>query len=408
MKAILYVLLAMPLLMNAHFARAQESPGGVHFEPVNERGEFIDHQIIADPLAPLYLREARTARPQSVSSVIVDHGPSAKRINLVFIGDGYTKAQLSSYAGDVKNVVRQLFAEEPYRSYASYFNVHRVDVVSAESGVSQDPQGANKQTALDMTYWCGGLERLLCVNEEKALAEASNAPRVDQILALANSERYGGAGYWNSKIATMAARSSYALELAIHEMGHALAGLSDEYDVAGSDCNNGANVSSRDASEMMSARQKWFRWLDVPGISAFRGACYSATKFFRPTENSKMRQLGQPFYEVNLEAHIIAFYKMVRPIDDATAEGEVGASEKIFVRPLAPTDHKLDVAWFVDGHALSHSRGHELELGALGLPAGRHTIKVKVVDPTPQVRDERARAKYMTEERSWTVTIGKR
>lgn len=375
----------------------------VHYEPVNDRGEFVDHQVISDPFAPLYTREGQMLRRKSPSTTVVANGPVANRINLVFIGDGYTKAELAIYDADVKEVVGRLFDEEPYRNYSAYFNVHRVDVVSPESGVSQDPQGASKETALGMTYWCSGVDRLLCINEEKALAEARNAPKVNQVIALANSSTYGGAGYWNSKIATMAARSGFSLELAIHEMGHALAGLSDEYDVPGADCNNGSNVSTGDAVEMANSKTKWFRWLDFPGVSAFRGACYSSTDYFRPTENSKMRQLGQPFYEVNLEAHIIAFYKMVRPIDDATSDGEVGETQTIFVRPLQPVDHALAVKWRVDGKPVQGS--HELTPKKLGLKPGRHTISVKVVDPTTQVRDEEARARYMTETRAWTVTI---
>ena len=61
------------------------------------------------------------------------------RIDLVFVGDGYTAPELEGYAQDVDALVAGYFLEEPYVTYAPYFNVHRVDVVSNESGVDHDP-----------------------------------------------------------------------------------------------------------------------------------------------------------------------------------------------------------------------------------------------------------------------------
>jgi len=68
-------------------------------------------------------------------TTIIDNGPVSNRIDLVFVGDGYTASELGSYATHVQNIVSGYFAEEPMAAYAGYFNVHRVDVVSNESGV---------------------------------------------------------------------------------------------------------------------------------------------------------------------------------------------------------------------------------------------------------------------------------
>lgn len=54
-------------------------------------------------------------------------------------------------------------------------------------------------------------------------------------------------------------------------------------------------------------------WLDLPHIGAFEGASYCDYGIWRPTENSMMRQTGEPFYEVNSEAMIWNIYKNLNP-----------------------------------------------------------------------------------------------
>lgn len=54
----------------------------------------------------------------------------------------------------------ELAAVEPFKSYRQYFNVWQVDVVSNQSGVDHDPAlGTDRDTALDMDFWCQGLYR---------------------------------------------------------------------------------------------------------------------------------------------------------------------------------------------------------------------------------------------------------
>lgn len=107
------------------------------------------------------------------------------------------------------------------------FNVHRVDLPSNESGVDEPDLGIFRDTALDMAFNCGGIPRLLCVNVNKAYAAAASAPDIDQILVIANSTRYGGAGYSAQNLCTLAGGNNSAVEIAIHEFGHAFADLSD-------------------------------------------------------------------------------------------------------------------------------------------------------------------------------------
>ena len=127
---------------------------------------------------------------------IIDNGPSTNRIDLVTVGDGYLADELGVYEANVLVSLYELFRMEPFATYATFFNAHRVDVVSSESGVDHDPTYPTwRNTALDMGFWCNGIERLLCVDVSAAYTHANAAPDVDQVLAVANSSKYGGAGY---------------------------------------------------------------------------------------------------------------------------------------------------------------------------------------------------------------------
>ena len=162
---------------------------------------------------------------------IIDNGPPSNRIDIVTVGDGYLSNQLGTYNTNVVNAVDDLFDIEPFTTYASLFNVHRVDVVSSESGVDHDPTYPIwRNTELNMGFFCNGIERLLCVDVGRAYSYANNAPDVDQVLAVANSAKYGGAGYTSSDLATFSGSNGSSTQVATHELGHSLGNLADEYD----------------------------------------------------------------------------------------------------------------------------------------------------------------------------------
>lgn len=345
-------------------------------------------------------------------TTIRDNGPTGNRIDVVMLGDGYTAGQLGNYATHVSNVVNPFFAQEPLAAYANYFNVHRVDVTSIDSGVDEIDLNIFKNTALDMAYGCFGIDRLLCINVSKAAAAASSAPDVDQILALANSTRYGGAGYSGNNLGTLAGNNSLALEIALHEFGHSFADLADEYDYADGATYAGgeyidANVSIFDAAEIAAQQTKWFRWLNLVAVDAFEGAAYYQFGVFRPTLNSKMRSLSRPFQEVNVEQFVMYMYYSVLPVDDASPESPepLAPCDPLFVVPMQPIGHSLSVQWFIDGKPAAGATGNEFTPADANLPPGQYQVSVRVVDPTNRVRDEDFREAFMTFTRTWPVTV---
>lgn len=173
-------------------------PDVIYYDYLESPGGRLRGGVVAvEPGNPLHtLTGEPPEKSLSPVTTLMDNGPVDNRVDLVFVGDGYQAAELPGYASDVDALLPGFFSREPLDAYISYFNVHRVDVTSIDSGVDNDPVlGVNKNTALDMAFWCSGTERLLCVNIPKASSQASSAPDFDQILALANSTKYGGTGF---------------------------------------------------------------------------------------------------------------------------------------------------------------------------------------------------------------------
>ncbi|MGW6708850.1 M64 family metallopeptidase, partial [Streptomyces sp. NPDC054956] len=182
------------------------------------------------------LSEAERAADGEVAK-IVDNGPTADRLDVVVIGDGYTADELAKFHADARAKWAEVTAVEPYTTYRNLFNVWTVDAVSRESGVSGDPDRATvRDTALGSSFWCEGIERLLCVDQPKVDTYVSKAPEADLVIVLANSAKYGGAGYNEPSatlgyegISTASAGNAKSGQVAIHETGHSLGKLADEY-----------------------------------------------------------------------------------------------------------------------------------------------------------------------------------
>ncbi len=391
----------------------------VYYDEADEQGRLTGGRTLE--LRP----SAGRALAPAASSVttILENGPVSRRIDLVFVGDGYRSTDLPAYAVHVQNALDALLAQEPYATYRTFFNAHRVDVISTDSGVDNDPtQGIYRNTAMDMAFWCGGTERLLCVNVGKAQAFAAEAPQADHVLAVANSTKYGGAGYTASDLATFSGGNSSSAGVAIHELGHSLGNLADEYDYGGSTYYTGGepaapNVSVLDATAMAAAGTKWAPWLGAAGVgfdgpvSAFEGANYSLYGIYRPTWNSVMRSLFRPFNPPSVENLILEFYALVCPIDTSgvVGGGPVGQSSVVYVDPVDPIGHPLDIQWSVDGIPVPAANQESLRiaplLGSLGLSPGEHSLSVRVTDNTALVRSETARAARMTATRSWAWSV---
>lgn len=268
-------------------------------------------------------KQAKTLLASSVagSELLINNGPSEKRLDIVIMGDGYTSAEMAKWRSDAQKVVTGLMADPLFAENSSAFNVRRVDVVSAQSGIDDPPYGIYRNTALNATMACSGIDRLVCADSNlayNAAAQVTSADGRDVILVVGNTTRYGGGGGY---IATMTMHSA-ATELALHELGHTLFGLADEYDYGS--CYGGEPSAPNVTRQTQRAYIKWGAQITgqtpiptpvnryTPGtVGLFQGGNYCTTGVYRPTENSKMRNLGYPWDAVNwgVARNIFSRYK---------------------------------------------------------------------------------------------------
>jgi hypothetical protein len=166
---------------------------------------------------------------------IVDQGPRSRLLNIAVVSEGYTSGQLGLFAAQAQQFVNRLFTVTPLSTFKRIFNVFRFDVASTQSG-ADDPatcgdnstgSGTRVATFFDASFCDWGLRRLISLDD--GLVKNVVNRQLSQwhlIVVLVNSGIYGGAG---GQVARFSTVSGWA-ETAIHEMGHTLFGLADEYD----------------------------------------------------------------------------------------------------------------------------------------------------------------------------------
>jgi hypothetical protein len=380
--------------------------------------------LTAIPAIPASADTADTAAASVVPIRIT--GDPAKRFNVVIVGDGYTAAEMPKFREHVDRHVNVLLTLEPFKTYRSYLNIYAVEVPSQESGVSCDPDLAApvRNTPLHMGFWggcnSGSVQRLLTVDNTALTQYANLVPGTSsgnrQLLAIANSNTYGGAG---GTYATASGGNALSALITPHELGHSLGGLDDEYDyyargVRG-DAYSGGEPSSihhtlLTTQQMTDQQRKWWRWLGERSesggpIGRYEGGLYSGSGVWRPSKHSMMKTLGYYFDQVGRERMTQRISGKTSILQDGTpATAPIGADRVVWVEPSHPAGHTLDVTWRLDGKPLAVNGSRSVDLSALGLSAGQHTLIATVTDPTDFVRDPAVRASQaLTRTRTWTV-----
>src|SRR5690242_2310925 len=72
-------------------------------------------------------------------SAVLLNGPASRKFDIAFVGDGFTSssADQTAFNNAVDTAVQALRNESPYRENVCAFNVWRVNVISAQSGVDE-------------------------------------------------------------------------------------------------------------------------------------------------------------------------------------------------------------------------------------------------------------------------------
>ena len=348
----------------------------------------------------LVLQWAACVASGATYTTMVNSGSSSNRVNMVFIGDGYTSAQISAgtYRNHVNAMISHMFSsatQDPFPRYRNFFNVYRIDQASNQSGADDPSKGIYVDTALDASYyWDGVTDRLLYINETKAnnivnatLAGTGITPNMR--IVPVNSTTYGGGG--GTYYGAYAAGNSWGTEVEMHELGHSFGHLADEYvDTAYYGVTyTGPEFTQANATiDNNPATTKWSQWIGyvdpahtgMGAIGLYQGAGWQYAAY-RPTADSKMRTLGQPFNAVSREALILQIYENVRPIDSwlANTDPLVGINN-FWIDVVDP--NVIKVKWYVDNQLVTGAVGEAFRLSDYGYLGDHYSVRALAYDDT--------------------------
>jgi hypothetical protein len=164
----------------------------------------------------------------------INNGDSQNKVDLLIIGDGYTKNDLKKFRKDISRYTKVLFASPPFDERKDDFNVWTIEALSQDSGIAQPRKNLWRRTALGCSYNTFDSERYVLSLHNKDIRDIASLAPYDAIYIIFNQPRYGGGGIYNSMATCYTGKpenqpdwwSDYVF---VHEFGHSFAGLADEY-----------------------------------------------------------------------------------------------------------------------------------------------------------------------------------
>ncbi|QDU87795.1 IgA Peptidase M64 [Pirellulimonas nuda] len=368
------------------------------------RSFFARRGVVAAMLLAALLLAAACPPAGAAPTTIVNNGPSSNRVDIVFLGDGYTAANhlAGTYDAHINGFVDYMFDSEysdPFPRYANFFNIHKIVTNSAQSGadIPNATPPVSRQTFFHASYETAlgdpydpddPNDRLLVLDEGLAhLVRTSELGgtgiTADMKLMSVNSNKYGGSG---GVTAAFAGANAFSYELGMHEMAHSWVDLADEY---GGDATPYAGAEPTEVNVTTDpAGAKWAHWagFDDPrrftlDITTQQGGRYFDSGIYRPSFDSKMRTVhNEPprhYDAVSREQFILKIYEFVNPLD-AFKPGSSVTDEPLWVDVIDP--EVIKVEWFVDHTLVPGATGETFHPADYGFGPGTYEVTANAYD----------------------------
>ncbi len=168
------------------------------------------------------------AKPAATATLIPiqNMGDPATKVDLLLLGDGYTRAEQKKFETDARRLTNVLFSTSPFKEHRSDFNVWGLCPAASQSGISRPSTGVYRDSL--STYDAFGSERYVLSFGNRELRKVAQFAPYEFVEILANNRTYGGGGIFNL-YSTVAVDNAFANYVFVHEFGHHFAGLADEY-----------------------------------------------------------------------------------------------------------------------------------------------------------------------------------
>lgn len=232
-------------------------------------------------------------------------GDSRKKIDVVFVPEGYTKNQMKTFRKDCMQSIEVLMRHAPFSEMKDRFNFILVNSPSKESGVSIPHNGHWVNTLLGSHFDTFYSDRYLTTLNIKRLYDTLNGIPCESIIILANTDNYGGGGIYNNYLLS-AAHNEKSLPVVVHEFGHSFAALADEYfydDQYEPMYPAGIEPWEQNITTLTDFDKKWKDMLpegtaiptEADGndiytkVGVYEGAGYQSKGCYRPTQECRMK-----------------------------------------------------------------------------------------------------------------------
>lgn len=368
---------------------------------------------------------------------LVNNGDPKKRLDIAILGDGYSAEDMPLFEQDVDRFIESFFSFEPMKTYRQHFNIHRVNVISNQSGI-YDRYSKEKRkikSALGAHFSFISPRRLVGWDwRVHQVARRAGVP-YDHALVIVNTPRRGGATRFSMDIGYASRNSSDFPRIMVHEAGHSIAKLMDEYVEDGipelgflkgrslPSILPFANVDTNGKTP------KWQVWIEpdvelptpvtanVPlmQVGAYEGASYTKHGAFRPVPNCMMRRHDYDFCPVCQEQWVKRIYAKTSIAESFTPSysplttyvGQTIQFEAQLIR--AEAGSRIHTMWQVkqgDGDWFTRQSTDGYKPFSVTFPAeGKWSVQCILADHGPHLRRKEA-IRASRQVQTWQLKVG--
>ena len=349
-------------------------------------------------------------------STLVRSGNSAERLDIAIVSSGFARQQSVLVRSAAGKIIKALLAADPFRSYAEYINFHLVAV--------DDPGGCEK-ARVSASVENG---KMLTCDYDKAEEYGELAPADDLVIVLCNVKQARSAAF--GRIVTL----ENGLDMGqtfVHEVGHAFAGLADEYadeqrqiplEKAKGYVNVGFEPDPR--------RSAWHYWVPKVWKGPYQmntlpsghkvenpeGGFTHPDGIWRPEKHCLMACDAEELCVVCREEVEKHFFRFIAPVSQASPgspvlragnrEALVFKAEAIEVKTFGGSFGKFTALWTLDGAPRTADRaaGRATSMRIRGgeLAPGTHEVGLSVVFSDSHVRRDHG---WLASSLGWRVEV---
>ncbi len=276
----------------------------------NKKNEFIKKfEYLIDPSSYFIIKDRKKVFD---NFKVYYSGDPSKKLDIVFLAEGYTEEELDQFENDCEDISESLFEFSPFKEYKDKINIWGVASASKESGTDIPGKNVWKNTIMNTKFYTFDTDRYVMTDDYHSVRDvAANAP-YDQIYILVNSNIYGGGAIYNYYSCSVTKDRSTD-KIFVHELGHGLAGLADEYHDPNAAYQNYYPTDIEPWEANITTLVDFdSKWKDLLGgevkvtpvdstvaedkLGIYEGGGYVAKGVYRPTVNSIMNTLKVNYF----------------------------------------------------------------------------------------------------------------